>query len=317
MGIERTPRERLVDGEPSWLGSDIVGWLAASALRAASEQHVDALIAMLSDFERARNFREAIPNINAEERDYLPSLITVNDGIALIGVRFRDGGATAFVEAYALSTLSEWDDIQSLVNPAIDRYAVFDPLFLRIHHAPEFGIEERVGDAKVDVDFITYAGRGDDIDNIRELPPGWQVVAPARLDFYDAYVAAYDTYIEGHPELRGRVVPEPLTTLAEASEANLLRVLLHEGRWQGVIAARPDLRYMMRGYAIIENCLATEARGCRLATPLLTHFARSLPLSADEFIFGAIDPLNVPSQRTAVAAGRVPVMHASRINPPR
>ena len=292
-------------------------WVPEALLRARLHSDIVDAFALMTNEERAHDFHDAVPVVGASPRDYMPQILVAGGVTYIVGIQFRVGPPlVAFAELYGSSApLNVACSLEPLLRECRERLGVFQPRSLRIHHPVGMPMSSVTSSASVVVDFVSYASpiKGIKSNPHFSLDTGWKLELPSRVYFYDAYRAAYGSYLLEHPQLRGVLEPEPVDVLEDLLAKGLLRTVVNAGGWQGIIAARPVIRYGMSGFSVVENCLATSARGQHVAAPMFCEFAAQLKGEDSAVILGSINPHNVPAIRTARRVGRAPVMQATFI----
>jgi hypothetical protein len=187
---------------------------------------------------------------------------------------------------------------------------MFDPSYLRISTAVDSSEEAILAGIPGTTDFLTVAAP---VSFLQQQPP------PEHLErihlrqspwpeSFDRYSHAYDELHTSVPQLKHVVPRASRSTLEQCASEGMLFDAEVDGKWAGLIAGRLQTDFGMSGVRIVEEVLAGPYRSKGLGLGLQRRFIDLLPHDTQTILHGAIHPGNLASLKTAMRAGRQPVM---------
>ncbi|MGI9015023.1 MAG: GNAT family N-acetyltransferase [Phycisphaerales bacterium] len=199
--------------------------------------------------------------------------------------------------------------IDELIAWATDTFAKEEPVSLRICRSAQSSAEldALTGHARVAVRRWILAApfhvvRSSKMD--ASLLERIEIRVPSDLSFYDAYVGMYQRFWDDQPHMRGVVPVEPVAHLQAMHVCGGLRLVMVDGDFAGVFAAKPRQLHVIDGWCMGERIIAREFRGQGLGPAVLQLFLRDLPVDGETVLFGRIAPENAASLRSAERLGR-------------
>jgi len=230
--------------------------------------------------------------------DFLNRTIDIGDAAILAGVRFYGGDLDrAFVNIVACCGEIDW----VLACAVIRReWANFQPRQIRILTA------SMPTNSVWIVDQTIHAGR---ISDMARRPARPDVLLKACDDPEEAARCVafwYDQIAADTPDIAAEISPCDAAELAACGAKGTLHWIKVGGRRAGVIATQPGHIEMMPGHIVYEIVLDREFRGRGLAKFAQQRLAEVMQQDRrkSDLITGTIHRLNVPSRKSATAAGR-------------
>ncbi len=298
------PLDVLVTAADAGLHPWVHAHVAEPLRRAALEEELSfCLDTAARDMDYARAFAGRAPQSGQPPQAYLDRWLAISeDTHVLAGPRYlgRDPNLP-FVAISASDRPLTPNDRAAIVAAAGRSFDAFRPGFVILWTAdhidawPDSGSELR-----------QVVGSISDL-RARSTPPGVSTRSRTDTNFYGAYRAIHQAHVEADPSHARHTRCEDEEDLRALAGMGLLHDVLVDGDWAGIVAAEPDSRRGVRGATVVELLLRPEHRGRGLGKHLSTLLAKAIPIADDEFLIGTIHADNVPSYRSALAAGRVDV----------
>lgn len=253
--------------------------------------------------------RLAQPELCARRKDLIKSELAADefrervlfeDGakVVLGGIRFRNlDPEFPFVEVNASFDPFEPKLIEHVASVARQQFGGFAPKGILAVGPPDVALS-------TGVERWTHAVCGPSTTTCSALLPAELTFSfPARVDFYDAYGAAYARWQATSPGLSGFVRAEPRGDLEASAAEGLVASFADAAGWCGVVAAREEALYGTQALYIYEIFLVERWRGKGVAkaidAALVSNVANRYCL-----VWENIHSENWPSLRVALARGR-------------
>lgn len=282
------------------LGAAVVERCVAKALRDTIRERTDPAW--------AEGYWQACPVPGASVDAYLLREVALgHDARVLVGIHFYGGDVRKpFVGVLAQTRALSAEARLGATEALCDAFAAFAPA------AVWWWVPGRADEDAMDGAGRVVADQRLLVGSIPAIVPG--VAEPVEVPFdlqrdengasFETYAQMFDAYVAAHPTWRGRLVRSDRADYEACARAGGLFVVEHEGRMEGVFAARPGEVLGIPGWLVEEVLLGDALRGRGLASTLqrmaLSRLdARELPL-----VIGTIHAANHPSMRTARRVGR-------------
>lgn len=255
----------------------------------------------VEDIEFARSFSAHVRLPGVVERDFNHRLVRSSRGELLGGIRFygRDIGRP-FVEIIC-HTFAEQDHLTDCVSA---EWAAFGPPWGRLHGR----VGERSAPDAV-LDHTVYAARCAEMT----APDGRVSLTPFR-DPAQAIALVEQRYRElatDDPGLARNLSPAAPADLQSWHDAGRLHALTVGQATVGALAIAPGEVHWLNGYEVDEEVVLTAYAGRGYAASAQSYWAHRAEADPAALLVGTIDGRNAASRRTAVRAGRRPVLDAT------
>lgn len=256
----------------------------------------------IEDIDFARSFSAHVRLPGVVERDFNHRLVRSSRGDLLGGIRFygRDIGRP-FVEIIC-HTFTELDHLTDCVSA---EWAAFRPPLARLH--------DRVGAPSAPaavLDHTVYAARCAEMT----MPDQRVVLMPFR-DPDDAITLVEQRYQQlaaDNPDLARNLRPADPADLRRWHDAGQLHAVTAAQATVGALAIAPGQVHWIDGHEVDEEVVVTAHAGHGYAAAAQAYWAHDA--DPDTLLVGTIDGRNAASRRTAVRAGRRPVLDATFVN---
>lgn len=291
----------LAQAHPSvraWRGTDLKADLLRETARYA---------ALLTDEVAARESAARMPSVKVAAPSFKPRLITVHGLRCLAHIEFTStNGDCPFIRLEAASRAPG-----SIADPALfaglaGAFEAFKPRACMFHHPAHLPLLA-LG-SKIDQHILAAPAQ---VMATREPVTGLRRVALGRatdLDVYPRYVEAYEQVYRERPQLRDVVHIESTSSLAECLGHGLLLDILVDGGWAGIVAARREMVAGLSGIYMVDIVMLPAIRGQGLGPAVHQRLAELVAVDDPAaVIHGTISPLNTPSLKTALRAGRIEI----------
>jgi len=286
--------DRFADYKARYLPRKIA---SGPAYRASIAQQVEAIVRLAAAetcLRRKAHFESALDPDAFRER------VLVEEGakVAIGGIRFRNlDPGFPFIEVTSNFDVLDLSLSRPVLAIAARQFAGFAPRGLLLAGPPGVTLA-------MPFERWTHVVAGASAQACAAvLPTGLCCSFPAKVDFYDAYHAAYAEWRASSPGLAPFVRIEPRQSMEEAAAAGLLASFHDASGWCGVVGAREEALYGTPAMYIIELFLVERWRGRRagraIDTALVSRMAEHYPVVWEHIHAG-----NLPSLRTALAQGR-------------
>ncbi|WP_018020503.1 GNAT family N-acetyltransferase [Corynebacterium ciconiae] len=300
-------------------------WLAPTVKRWGAGECEDLVRSWLApEWERLdnRDFAEqldaAIPLEVSDPMMWANANVTLIDGSwALSGLRFRNRDLDRpFVDVVATSAPPSVEALKLLADPEVGPLRHFEelqPRCLRITVPdPDRWVRQlaELGSGlAAEVDIYIMA---ESVAVLRAAPrcasySQVQLVACAADQAAPLVGEIYAECEKIAPLLLWWATPSTEQALGEAAEQGLLYVIRRDGEDVGVIAAREEHSYGLKGWVMEEKCVHPKAQGAGVSAAATQHLVEQLPELpgvATPVVWGHVSASNVASIRTAAAVGR-------------
>ena len=295
--------ETLVDAADAGLHPWVHDHIAEPVRRAAlADELGHCLHTAAQDLSYAAAFAEVAPPVGQPVTAYLDRWLPLGDAHVLAGPRYlgRDPNLP-FVMVTASDRPLSSADHADLEAVARGHFAAFSPGFAMLTTAEPIGAWPGTTPELRQVVGL--------LGDLRRLDAPSDLSVAARLDtaFYDFYQAIFDRDVARDPGHARHTRAEDRQDLQDLADRGFLFDVLVDGDWAGLVAGEPDARHGVRGATVVELILDQPFRGRGYGRHLSTLLARAVPLPDDECLLGTIHADNLPSYRSALAAGRVDV----------
>lgn len=280
-----------------------VGWTTEAIVADRMEAWLQEQLSRCSDRAWGERFAHHCPVPGATPDDYLQRIVSVGEGLALIGIRMC-GGDTAHPFVDVVLTAGGIA-LRAAVDAALDELSIFSPRRARVRSGGaeppgegglSWALDQWVLAAPLSQ--IGSPGAGVRLEPIRDAAEGIRFVR-----------GGYEAWAQRRGWLRSRVVPIGLASMQACQAAGAALWIVSEGERVGVICADRCVDREWAGWCMIEELVLPQHAGRRLASSaqgaLAAHLLR-LPADgpAPPCLFGTIDEANRPSLATAQRAGR-------------
>lgn len=148
---------------------------------------------------------------------------------------------------------------------------------------------------------------GGDIDlPFISLKPNFKVSSQEQaLMIYERIRSEFESF---KPRLKKRVTVNSIESMRESIDQGLLYEAHLDGQRVGLIAGERSSFLGHPGIYFQEIFISKDFKGIGLAKALQRKFVRESS-NDGEYIWGTIDSLNLPSYRTAIGNGRIPIRY--------
>jgi len=298
--------------EAAWadLPPMVKDWGSHDEVRTSLEAWLSNQLAWCEDLAFAQRFHANCPVEGASPEDYLQRILPTATGERILtGIRFRGRNRDfPFVDLIAsTASLHPAEQLKAAIDAIEDAFSKFAPRSVRIlrSSAAEPLSSPRFSSSH---DQMVIAGRVSALASrpaprFRERVTFDPIRDPAEGA---AFVAeAYEDFFEAEPAMRGVIYPADSSDLAPCAEVSCLGYLVIDGKRAGVIAAKPAVKYTLRGHEVVEEILTTSWRGKGFAAAAQRALIDRLSSREQETVlFGTISTVNQASQKTALRVGR-------------
>lgn len=281
-----------------WRGSQL-----DTDIRAAMKD----LVSLVSDDGEARRFADIMEVTGMSPDHFKVRLIEVDGHRFLAQIDFTDEtGASPFVSVFRGSSPPGTIAETSVLERLAASFAGFAPRTIRFFHPAHASL--RLPRTRIDQHFLAAPAR-----EMADRRPAAglsrvKLSSATSLAFYADYVEAYEQMYSLRPHLRNEVRIESQDSLGDCLAEGLLFEISVDGVWAGIVAARRETLACLDATYMIEILLDRTARGQGLGPAvhqrLAIHVAATDPSAV---ISGTIAPVNVPSLKTALRAGRIEI----------
>lgn len=292
------------------------------------QSNIDAYLEMHLNYCTNLDFARCFPwkELNLPLPFFLQHVIQSQGEYYLAGPRFFGGNIQKpFVQVIA----STAPLTQTAANDILAYWAALDTEMLQILR---HGNEPVLGQ----IDQYIYVATVEDMARKSQHREPTDEKNTTEINVYPATIEDHDTcmeiitksFTESHaryPALKERVTPCTREEIKEGIEAGgvyliespLLNTPLDSKvHHVGLIYIESGNEAFLTGHVMTEECIMPEARGRGLAAKAQIEIATALAhKQPDAFIMGTIDALNIASQKTAMHAGRSPLLRYEFVTP--
>lgn len=267
----------------------------------------------VADVNAARRFAAAMSSRWRRPKDFADRIVE-GEGLRLLGgIRFFGGDRKRpFVDALAWTELGDGGAEQA-IWPRLGRliareWASFAPRSVRVLTPPATPLP----DARRDLDLhaAPYGSMRGSAPNSRRrvrLEPFDDISAAARL-----VRQRYEALSLAEPELGTHMAPADAEDLSRcAASGGLFAIRFEDGGdapLAGVLATEPGEVAWLEGDVIVEEVVSAPFAGLGLAAEAQLALADLRADRPGRLLIGTIDDLNEPSRKTALRAGRPPLL---------
>ena len=247
----------------------------------------------------------SIPGTQPE--DFKESFYELGHGKnVLAGIRHKSGSKDQPFVHTLLDFVPTSADIVILKDFAAKKFHKFTPKHLSIWMRPSLKIDLSKYEVKQSRQYVVGS-----IAKIRNMakPVGYEKITLEKVttDFdYDWYTEAYTEFHQQRPDLKDWVPITDREDIDRCISDQLLFKVFVDDLPAGLIGGQNESLLGMSSVYMTELLLISKFKGQGLAVALQRKFIDELPNSMD-LIWGTIDAKNLPSLKTALRVGRLPI----------